>query len=294
LIERAQFRHLFAPRPRDAHKGSFGHVLVIAGSRGKTGAAAMSGMAALRAGAGLVTVASTERALPVIASHAAELMTEPLPETEAGSISMRAFEAGALPKIVKGMTVLAMGPGMTTHPETAAMVRRAFDTFEQPMVVDADALNALAGTDWSGRGRTRVLTPHPGEMSRLTGKPASEIQKDRVAAARSLACERQVSVVLKGQRTLIAFADGRVWINPTGTPAMATGGTGDILTGLISGFLAQFPQEPEQAIAAAVYLHGLAGELGAHDLGEKCLIATDLLRYLPRAMELCAHVSDRL
>lgn len=294
LIERAQFRHLFAPRPRDAHKGSFGHVLVIAGSRGKTGAAAMSGMAALRAGAGLVTVASTERALPVIASHAPELMTEPLPETEGGSISMRAFEAGMLPKIAKGMTVLAIGPGMTTHPETAALVRRAFDTFEQPMVVDADGLNALAESDWSGRGRARVLTPHPGEMSRLTGKPASEIQKDRVAAARSLACERQVSVVLKGQRTLVAFADGRVWINPTGTPAMATGGTGDILTGLISGFLAQFPQEPEQAIAAAVYLHGLAGELGALDLGEKCLIATDLLRYLPRAMELCAHVSDRL
>ena len=294
FIERAQFRQLFAPRPRNAHKGSFGHVLVIAGSRGKTGAAAMSGMAALRAGAGLVTVASTEWALPVIASHAPELMTEPLPETEAGSLSMRAFETGALPKIVKNMTVLTIGPGLTTHPETAALVRRAFETFEQPMVVDADGLNALAEADWSGRGRPRVLTPHPGEMSRLTGKPTSEVQKDRVAAARSFACQRQVSVVLKGQRTLIAFADGRVWINPTGTPAMATGGTGDILTGLISGFLAQFPQEPEQAIAAAVYLHGLAGELGARELGEKCLIATDLLRYLPSAMELCAHVSDRL
>src|SRR5207244_11961317 len=168
--------------------------------------------------------------------HCPALMTEPLPETENGSISMRAFEIGALPRIVKSMTVLAIGPGLTTHPETAALVRRAFDTFEQPMVVDADGLNALAEADWSGRGRLRVLTPHPGEMSRLTGKPASEIQKDRVAVARNFASERQVSVVLKGQRTLIAFADGRVWINPTGTPAMATGGTGDILTGLISGF----------------------------------------------------------
>jgi NAD(P)H-hydrate epimerase len=294
LVERAQFRHLFEPRPRAAHKGSFGHVLIVGGSRGKTGAAAMSGMAALRAGAGLVTVASAERALPVIASYAPELMTEPLAETAAGSISMRAFDSGALPQIAKNKTVLAIGPGLTTDPETVELVRRSFHEFAQPIVVDADGLNALAGTEWSGQGRLRVLTPHPGEMSRLAGKPIAEIEDDRVGMARAFARERQVHLVLKGYRTLLAFPDGRVWINPTGTPAMATGGTGDILTGLIAGFLAQFPRDVEQAIAAAVYLHGLSGEIGAGELGEKCLIATDLLRYLPAAMEQCARVSDRV
>ena len=293
-VEPAQFRHLFAPRPRAAHKGSFGHVLVVAGSRGKTGAAAMAGMAALRAGAGLVTVASTERALPVIAAHAPELMTEPLPETAAGAISMRAFEPGALPEIAKNKTVLAIGPGLTTDPDTVAVVHRAFTEFAQPMVVDADGLNALAGSDWEGDGRVRVLTPHPGEMSRLVKKTVAEIEEDRVSIARAFAMEKRVHLVLKGYRTLLAFPDGRVWINPTGSPAMAKGGTGDILTGIVAGFLAQFPSQPEVAIAAAVYLHGLSGEIGAAELGDKCLIATDLLRYLPAAMEQCAHFPDRV
>jgi NAD(P)H-hydrate epimerase len=292
LIQPPQFQHLFAPRPRASNKGNFGHVLVIAGSRGKTGAAAMSGMAALRAGAGLVSVASTEGALPVIASHCPELMTEPLPETASGSISMRAFDAGALPQIGRNKTVLAIGPGLSTDPETVAVVRRTIEQFAQPMVIDADALNAIAGADWLGDGRLRVLTPHPGEMGRLMKKSVAEIEEDRVAIARQFARERRAHLVLKGYRTLLAFPDGRVWINPTGTPAMATGGTGDILTGLIAGFLAQFPREPEQAIAAAVYLHGLSGEIGARELGEKCLIATDLLRYLPAAMEQCARVPN--
>jgi NAD(P)H-hydrate epimerase len=174
------------------------------------------------------------------------------------------------------------------------MVRRAFAEFPQPMVVDADALNALAGTEWTGGGKLRVLTPHPGEMGRLCGKPIAEISADRVSAARGLATARQVTVVLKGERTLIAFADGRVWINPTGTPAMGTGGTGDILTGLIAGLLGQFPKDPDLAVAAAVYLHGLCGELGAAALTEKCLNATDLLRYLPAALEECARLPHRL
>jgi len=294
LVEPAQIRHLLAPRPPASHKGSFGHVLIVAGSHGKTGAAAMCGMAALRAGAGLVTVASTERAIPVIASHAPELMTEPLPETSNGSISVRAFDSGALVEIARNKTVLAIGPGLTTDPQTVAVVRRAVQEFPQPMVVDADGLNALAGTGWSGDKRLRVLTPHPGEMGRLAKKTTAEIEQDRVAVARAFAAEKKVHLVLKGYRTLLAFPDGRVWVNPTGSPAMATGGTGDILTGLIAGFLAQFPQDAEQAIAAAIYLHGLSGEIGARELGEKCLIATDLLRYLPAAMEQCAHVSHRV
>jgi hydroxyethylthiazole kinase-like uncharacterized protein yjeF len=284
LVEPALFRHLLAPRPRDSNKGGFGHVLVIAGSHGKTGAAAMSGMAALRSGAGLVTVASAESAIDVIAGHAAELMT----------VALDAGNADNLATIAEKKDVVAIGPGLGTHPETVAMVRRAVAEFRQPMVVDADALNALAGSDWSGGGRLRVLTPHPGEMARLTGKKIPEIQADRVEAARGLATARQVCLVLKGERSLIAFPDGRVWINPTGTPAMATGGTGDILTGLIAGFLGQFPKEPDTAIAAAVYLHGLAGQLGAAALTEQCLVATDLLRYLPAAMEECARLPHRL
>ncbi len=281
LIQPDMFAALLAPRARDGHKGSYGHVLAIAGSRGKTGAAAMCGMAALRSGAGLVTVASDASAIPVIAGHAAELMTEPLEESR-------------LSALAANKDAIAIGPGLGTLPETAAMVRRAFAEFPQPMVVDADALNALAGTAWTGRGKLRVLTPHPGEMARLCAATVAAIAADRVAAARDLATARQAAVVLKGQRTLIAFPDGRVWINPTGTPAMGTGGTGDILSGMLAGFLAQFPLQQDLAIAAAVYLHGLAGELGAAALGEKCLIATDLLRYLPAALEECARFPHRL
>ena len=283
LIEPAMFRHLLAPRPPWGHKGTFGHVLVVAGSRGKTGAAAMTGLGALRAGAGLVTVASAASAVPVIAAHAAELMTAPLEENDAGTISASVDLAA----IAEGKTVLAMGPGLGLHPDVEALVARAAETFEGPLVLDADA---LAGTV-QGNGGVRVLTPHPGEMSRLTGKPTADIQRDRAGAARAFAVARRVTLVLKGQRTVIAFPDGRVWINPTGTPAMGTGGSGDILTGLISGLLAQFPHDPDNAVAAAVYLHGLAGQIGARSLGEKCLIATDILDYLPDAMEECADVS---
>jgi NAD(P)H-hydrate epimerase len=162
------------------------------------------------------------------------------------------------------------------------------------MVVDADGLNALAGANWSAGGHPRVLTPHPGEMSRLTGKTVAEVQADRVGIAREFARQRNVTLVLKGSRTVIAFPDGRAWINPTGSPAMAKGGTGDILTGLIAGMLAQFPRHAHRSVAAAVYLHGLAGQLVAKAVGEKSLMATDLLRYFPRALEECARISDRL
>jgi hydroxyethylthiazole kinase-like uncharacterized protein yjeF len=282
LVEPEMFRGLLAPRPPDGHKGTFGHVLVVAGSPGKTGAAAMSGLAALRAGAGLVTVASAESAIAAIGAFAPELMTAGLPEKDPWAELKTAAE---------GKTVIAMGPGLGTGPEVKQLVDRAVREFAQPMVIDADALVA----EFSDlRGSTRVLTPHPGEMARLTGLSTAEVQKDRVGIARRFAMERKVILVLKGHRTAIAFPDGRVWINPTGSPAMGTGGSGDILTGLIAGFLAQFPKVPEMAVAAAVYLHGLAGQIGARALGEKCLIATDILEYLPDAMEECADVSDDL
>jgi len=278
LLEPAMFRTLLGPRPPGGHKGTFGHVLVVAGSRGKTGAAAMSGLAALRAGAGLVTVASAESAIPVIAAHAPELMTEPLAETLRGSIALNA----RLDEAAQGKTVIAMGPGLGRNPEIEVMVRATVENFTQPMVLDADA---LVVESFGPADAVRVLTPHPGEMARLAGKTTAEIQRDRIGAARDFAGRQRVTLVLKGQRTLIAFADGRVWINPTGTPALGKGGSGDVLTGMIAGFLAQFPQQPDEAVAAAVYLHGLAGQIGASELGEKCLMATDVLGYLGKAME---------
>ena len=232
----------------------------------------MSGMAALKAGAGLVTVASTRDAVPQIASHMPELMTADIAEFDA---------------LREGKTVIAMGPGMGKTPETAALVKHARESFDGPMVLDADALAAPP----EGRGVT-ILTPHPGEMARLTGKSTADVQKDRLAPARSFAREHGVTVVLKGQRTLIAFSDGRVWINPTGTPALGTGGTGDILTGLVAGFLAQFPKQPDESVAAAVYLGGLAAEIGTRETGEKSFVATDILKFLPKAMEACAAVPD--
>jgi hydroxyethylthiazole kinase-like uncharacterized protein yjeF len=262
LIEPAMFRALLAPRPRSGHKGTFGHVLIIGGSRGKTGAPSMSGMAALHAGAGLVTVASTEDAIPQIASHAPELMTAVLEHN--------------IERLAEGKTVVGIGPGLGRQPE---LVRRVA-ALPLPVVFDADALiEAPPRSD-----HPRILTPHPGEMGRLSSKSTADVQQDRLGTARTYAGAHGVILVLKGERTLLAFPDGRVWINPTGTPALGTGGSGDVLTGLICGFLAQFPEQPDQAVAAAVYLGGLAGEIGAHEIGEKPFIATDILKYLPRAI----------
>jgi hydroxyethylthiazole kinase-like uncharacterized protein yjeF len=277
VIEPRQFRKLLEPRPRSGHKGDFGHVLVIGGAHGKTGAAAMAGLAALRAGAGLVTVACSDSNLTAVAP---ELMTVALPDSR------------SIAALAEQKDVIAIGPGLGADPALVALTRSLFAESDKLMVVDADGLNALVGQvpDLPSSGTLRVLTPHPGEMARLIGRPLS----DRVGEARSLATGKRVVLVLKGERTLIAFPDGRVWINPTGTPAMGTGGTGDILTGLVAGLLGQFPTQPELAIAAAVYLHGLSGELGAAAKGEKSLIATDLLDFLPAAIQSCANLSDQI
>ncbi len=274
VTEAADFRELLWPRPQDSNKGEYGHVLIVGGAAGKAGAVEMAGLAALRTGAGLVTVASSAPTLRTL-----ELMTDGLP---------RSYDA--LTKAAARKTVLAIGPGLGDDPDLVALARQSFADSDQPAVVDADGLNALAGTDWNAGERFRVITPHPGEMSRLSGKPIKDVQGDRLGIAREMAERRRTVVVLKGDRTVIAFPDGRAWINPTGSPAMATGGTGDILTGLIAGMLAQFPRRQDAAILAAVYLHGLSGQLGAAALTEQCLIATDLLTYLPEAMRVCAAV----
>ena len=250
----------------------------------------MAGLAALRAGAGLVTVACPESAVSAVASHSAELMTEPLAETASGEIARAAFDHIA--ELADKRTLVAIGPGIGTGDETRATVMRLFNGIPQPMVIDADALNCLAASEWTGNpGTVRVLTPHPGEMSRLAGLSIAEVQANRIAVARSLATDRNVIVVLKGERTLIAFPDGRVWINPTGSPALATGGTGDILTGMVSGLMGQFPKDQERAVAGAVYLHGLAGEIAARHLTEQTVIAGDLLNYLAEGIRAITNIS---
>jgi ADP-dependent NAD(P)H-hydrate dehydratase / NAD(P)H-hydrate epimerase len=277
---------LIGPRPRDSNKGNFGHVLVVGGSLGKSGAAAMAGMSALRAGAGLSTVATAASVLPTVASFHPELMTEPLHETEAGTISLRALEYGRFDELVKGKNVLAIGPGISRNPETSEFVRTIISRYELPMVVDADGLNAFEGktAQLSGKTRPLVITPHPGEMARLVGSTAAEVQKTRLNIARSFAREHELIVVLKGHRTLIAHPDGTVWVNTTGNPGMATGGTGDILTGMVAGMMAQHPRQLFEAVVAAVYLHGLAGDVARESLGEQCLVATDLVKALPEAL----------
>ena len=276
---------LIGPRRPDSNKGNFGHVLVVGGSLGKAGAAAMAGMSALRAGAGLSTVATASSVLPTVASFHAEMMTEPLHETEAGTISLRALEYGRFDELVRGKTVLAIGPGISRNPETSEFVRTIVSRYELPMVVDADGLNAFEGktAQLSVGTRPLVITPHPGEMARLVGSSAAEVQKDRLNVARTFAREHRLFIVLKGYRTLIAHPDGTVWVNTTGNPGMATGGTGDILTGMLAGMMAQHPGHIFEAIIAAVYLHGLAGDIARETLGEQSLVATDLMKFLPEA-----------
>ena len=295
------FAPLLAPRAREANKGSYGHVLMIGGSLGKTGAAAMAGFSALRAGAGLSTVATPKSVLASVAAFHPEVMTEPLAETEDGTISLRALGPG-LNSLLERKT-LAIGPGISRNSETADFVREIVKRSETATVVDADGLNAFGAAElrsaWTGegarphtngsadelngRGRTVVITPHPGEMARLTGLSIAGVQANRLEVARSFAREHELIVVLKGHRTLVAAPDGTVWVNPTGNPGMATGGTGDVLTGMVAGLIAQHPQQALEATALAVYLHGLAGDLASESVGENCLVATDLVRFLPQA-----------
>lgn len=258
VSEARDFAEMFKARAPESHKGDFGHVLSIGGAPGKMGAAAMSGLAALRSGAGLVTVACSDpsRLVP-------ELMSNSLEDFS-----------------LERKTVVAVGPGLGLQRE---LLSRLMAEVTVPMVIDADGLNSIAGTDFKGRGAQTILTPHPGEMARLTGTKVD----DRLSTARDFAHERNVCVVLKGHRTLIAVPDGRVWINPTGSPSMAKGGSGDILTGMTAGLVAQFPNDIPRAVCAAVFLHGRCGELAAEEWTDHCVLATDLLHYLPRAMREC-------
>ncbi len=284
LTTPADIAPLIAPRPRDSNKGMYGHVLVIGGSLGKAGAAAMAGMSGLRAGAGLVTVATAKSVLTTVAGFHPELMTEPLEETEEGTISLRALKS-RLDDLAEKKTVLAIGPGISRQAETSELVREAVRRYKVPIVLDADGLNAFEGRtkELSGKGRSIVITPHPGEMARLIGGSVADVQRDRLKIARDYAREHELIVVLKGDRTLVAAADGATWVNTTGNPGLATGGTGDILTGMVAGFIGQHPDRIFEAVTAAVYLHGLAGNVAREIMGEHSLVATDLLTALPEA-----------
>jgi NAD(P)H-hydrate epimerase len=276
---------LIGPRRADSNKGTYGHALIVGGSVGKAGAAAMAGMAALRVGAGLATVAAPFSVLPTVAGFAPELMTEALADTDAGTIGMRSFEFGLLDSLTEGKRAIAIGPGMGRHMETHEFVRTCVERYRGPLVLDADGLNAFQGSTerLTGHGRSVILTPHPGEMARLVGTTVDGVQYDRLQVARAFAHEHHVIVVLKGHRTLTVHPDGTAWVNPTGNPGMATGGTGDILTGMISGMVAQNPERVFEAVVAAVFLHGLAGDSARDSVGEYSLMATDLLTALPEA-----------
>ena len=283
VITARDFSSLIAPRPAESNKGSYGHVLIIGGSLGKAGAAAMAGISALRAGAGLSTVATAKSALPTVAGFHPELMTEPLPETDSGTIATGANVR--IEELLKSISVAAIGPGISREPHTAMLVRSLVAHQTLPMVVDADGLNAFQGqTDQlNGNRRTLVITPHPGEMARLAGCSIAEVQQDRLGVARKFARDHDLIVVLKGHRTLVVEPDGEAWVNMTGNPGMATGGTGDILTGMVAGMIAQHRDSPMSATIAAVHLHGLAGDVARESMGEHSLVATDLLQALPEA-----------
>jgi len=283
---------LIGPRPAESNKGNYGHVMVVGGSLGKAGSVAMAGMAALRTGAGLSTVATPKSVLGTVAGFHPELMTEPLPETDGGTISSGA--QARINELAKGKSVLAIGPGISRDPQTAELVRALVAQLELPMVVDADGLNAFEGhaDKLMGKGRTLVITPHPGEMARLAGCTIADVQTDRLGVARKFARQHELIVVLKGHRTLVVRPDGEAWVNTTGNPGMATGGTGDILTGMVAGMIAQHPKDALRAVLAAVHLHGLAGDVMRERVGEHSLVATDLLKGLPEAFRRTREMAE--
>ena len=282
-IESSDVEPLWPARHASAHKGSFGHLLIVAGSVGKTGAAVMAAEAALRTGAGLVTVASAKSAVPMMAPQLPEAMWVPLEETATGAIAFDALDR--LVELADERSAVALGPGLGLHDDTVRLVQELIQKLETPLVVDADGLNALKGTVDALPSRVDfALTPHPGEASRLLGVETAEIQQDRLRYVRELAARSRAAVLLKGFRTLVSDADGNVKVNLTGNPGLASGGSGDVLTGIVGGLLGQGVPAFE-ALTLAAHVHGLAGDLAKNDVGETALIATDLLRMLPAAMQ---------
>lgn len=289
LLTEEEMGGLIPSREKNSHKGSFGHVLVIAGSIGKGGAAAMTSISCLRAGSGLVTLATPQSVQPIVAEKLTEIMTSPLPETYDKTISLSAMDE--IMKLIRDKDVIAIGPGLTIHKDTAAVVRRLIKESEIPIVIDADGINALIDhiDILKERRVATILTPHPGEMGRLIGKSTADVQKDRIGTARNFAMSHNVFLVLKGANTVIAEPSGKVYISPTGNPGMATAGTGDALTGIIAGFIAQM-NDVSAGVRLGVFLHGLAGDIAAKDVGMISMIAGDLIDRIPAAFR---HLSEQ-
>ena len=284
LIEEKDVIGLLPKRKPDSHKGTYGHLVVIAGSRGKGGAAALSSLSALRAGAGLVTLALPECLNVSFEAAIPEVMTLPLPDTDEGTINESAFDM--LIEFLEGKSAVLIGPGITTNQSTSSLIKNLIKKISCPMLIDADGLNiATDEIKLLKKKKTPVIvTPHPGEMARLLNTTSKKVQGDRIGAGRRLATKYGIYVILKGARTIIATPDGDVYINPTGNPGMATAGTGDVLSGIIAGFLCQGFSAKDSSILG-VYLHGMAGDISASNLSQTALIASDLIRALPEVIK---------
>ena len=296
LAEAATALQSFAREP-EAHKGHFGHVLAVAGSTGKTGAAAMAGQAALACGAGLVTLAVPAPCQPVVAGQLLEVMTEPLAATPGGGFSIKAFDYSRVENLLQGKTVVALGPGLGREGETVQFVRRFLEDCRLPVVLDADGINACRDAlDLLARKEEAlVLTPHPGEFARLLGISTRELQESRIELARGFAMENGLYLVLKGHQTLLASPSGQVYLNSSGNPAMAKGGSGDVLTGIVAGLRAQWFSMPatrdrrgiddlESVITLAVFVHGLAGDVAQELRGDQSVMASDLTGFTADAL----------
>jgi ADP-dependent NAD(P)H-hydrate dehydratase / NAD(P)H-hydrate epimerase len=291
--EPREFGQFAVLRKSDGNKGDYGHALIVAGSVGKSGAAVLASWAALRAGAGLVTVATPADVLPIVAAHTPEIMTEPLPATDAGAISLRGLVPGRFDSLLKGKRALAIGPGLSTHNETQEFIRTVVDERSSvPVILDADGLNAFAGRagelrkDPNPPQAPLALTPHPGEMARLLGGTAAAVQTRRLELALKSAADWNAYVILKGHHTIVAAPNGQAFVNSTGNPGMGTGGTGDVLTGMLAGLTAQFGADDwAKVLAFGVYLHGLAGDIAYSDFAEAPLMASDLIHAIPRAYQ---------
>jgi len=275
-------KKLFFRKP-SSHKGSFGHLLVIAGSPGMTGAASLTALSALRVGAGLVTLGIPEDLNPILETKLTEVMTLPLPQSKDKTLCKEGFEK--IKDFSQKCKAMAIGPGISSNKQTKELISMIIDQLNIPLVIDADGINVLAGelSLLKKYKASLIITPHPGEMSRLVGTSAEEIQKDRIRSAVALARRIGAIVVLKGARTVIASKEGNSWVNLTGNPGMATGGSGDILTGIIGGLLVQKLSSLEAA-KTGVYLHGYAADLAAQKKGETSLIASDTLETIPEAI----------
>lgn len=287
---RKEFRGLLRKRKKDVHKGDFGHVFVLAGSLGLSGAAVLCSTAVLRSGAGLVTLGLPRSLSLIMSKRLTEVMSCPLPETSVISLSLKS-EKEILNKIEK-CDVVVLGPGLSQNPETKRLIQKIVPMIGRLMVLDADALNAISGSASILKKiqAPYVITPHPGEMSRLIHRSIGYIKNNRLDVAKKFSDDYNAVVVLKGAGTVITDIDGKFYINDTGNPGMATAGSGDVLTGIIAGFLAQ-GLELFDAARLGVYVHGLAGDLAAEEKGEIGLIASDILEKVPEAIKLVTGCS---